>query len=256
MKVNLKSIGDFASRSSRHIGRSITGQDEASDGDKADLLDPKRLLLAPGDAIHTIKQEFFGVLFFVAIIWVIYFADAILPFINLNEQFALIPRTLRGLPGIFTMTFLHGDVRHLMSNTIPLIILLTLMAGSRGRSWLIVICIILTGGGILWVFGRNGTAEVVKPHVGASMLVFGLITFLIASAVIERRIIPMIIAAVVGMSFWSTLLFGFIPAKGISWDGHLCGALAGVIVAFGCAQRWFSNEVIELKEKLAAVDSK
>ena len=78
----------------------------------------------------------------------------------------------------------------------------------------------------------------------------GLITFLIASAVIERRIVPMIIAVVVGLLFGTNLLFGIIPAKGISWDGHLCGAMAGVIVAFGCAQSWFTKEVLGLREEL------
>lgn len=148
------------------------------------------------------------------------------------------------------MTFLHGDIKHLVQNTIPLIVLLTLLAGSRGRSWLIVISIMLMSGVLLWLFGRNGSDTLEVVHVGASGLVMGLITFLIASAVIERRIIPMIIAVVVGLLFGTNLLFGIIPAKGISWDGHLCGALGGVIVAFGCAQSWFTKEVLGLREEL------
>ena len=60
----------------------------------------------------------------------------------------------------------------------------------------------------------------------------------------------MIIAVVVGLLFGTNLLFGIIPAKGISWDGHLCGALAGIAVAFGFAQTWFSKEVLGLREEL------
>ena len=108
----------------------------------------------------------------------------------------------------------------------------------------------LVSGILLWLVGRNGSDRLEVVHVGASGLVMGLITFLIASAVIERRIIPMVVAVVVGLLFGTNLLFGFIPAKGVSWDGHICGALGGIIVAFGCAHTWFSKEVLGLREEL------
>jgi membrane associated rhomboid family serine protease len=253
MKFDLKSLMQHAGKSAKHITRSITGRDELGNEvvqEKLDLSNPTKLLTSPAAAIRTVKDELFGVLFFVAVIWAVYWGDTFIPFINLNEIAPLIPRTLRGLPGIFTMTFLHGGIRHLIQNTIPLIVLLTLLAGSRGRSWLIVLSIMLLSGSLLWLFGRNGTDEHVIHHVGASGLVMGLITFLIASACIERRIVPMVIAVVVGLLFGSNLIFGFWPAPGVSWDGHLCGALAGVIVAFGCAQAWFTKEVLGLRKEL------
>ena len=253
MAFNIKSLIGRANKSAKHIGRSITGRDELGNEikeEKIDLSNPAKLLTSPASAIRTVKDELFGVLFFVGIIWIVFWGDIFIPFINLNEQFALVPRTLRGLPGILTMTFLHGDIKHLVQNTIPLIVLLTLLAGSRGRSWLIVFSIMIVSGVLLWLVGRNGSDALEVVHVGASGLVMGLITFLIASAVIERRIIPMIIAVVVGLLFGTNLLFGIIPAKGISWDGHLCGALAGIAVAFGFAQTWFSKEVLGLREEL------
>ena len=251
-KFNIKSLFGVANESARHIGRSITGRDELGNDiqeNKIDLSDPAKLLTSPASAIRTVKDEIFGVLFFVALIWIVYWGDTLVPFINLNEWLSLVPRRLRGLPGIFTMHFLHGGVRHLVQNTIPLIVLLTLLAGSRGRSWLIVLCIMILNGALLWLVGRNGPSNL-DGHVGASGLVMGLITFLIASAVIERRIIPMIIAVVVGLLFGTNLLFGLIPVKGVSWDGHLCGAFAGIIVAFGFAQSWFTKEVVGLREAL------
>ncbi len=253
MADKFKSLLGHANESAKHIGRSITGRDALGNEvkeEKIDLSNPTKILTSPASAMRTVKDELFGVLFFVALIWIVYWGDTLVPFINLNELFPLIPRTLRGLPGIFTMTFLHGDVKHLVQNTVPLIVLLTLLAGSRGRSWLIVISIMIVSGVLLWLVGRNGSDALEKVHVGASGLVMGLITFLIASAVIERRIIPMIIAVVVGLLFGTNLLFGMIPAKGISWDGHICGALAGIIVAFGCAHTWFSKEVLGLREEL------
>lgn len=253
MKINLRSIGDFATNSTRHIGRSITGVDKAGKPigeSKTDLTDPKQILMAPASAIHSIKEELFGVLFFVGLIWVVFWGDFVLPIVNLNETFAIFPRRLSGLPGILTMTFLHGNIRHLMSNTLPLIVLLTLLAGSRARSWLIVLCIMFTGGSLLWVFGRG------RPHVGASMLVFGLVTFLISSAFIERRVIPMIVAVIVGLLYGTNLIFGILPtSQYVSWDGHLSGAFAGVVVAFWFTQNWLAHEVLGLRERLATLES-
>jgi membrane associated rhomboid family serine protease len=89
------------------------------------------------------------------------------------------------------------------------------------------------GGLLLWLFGRNGSDSHIVSHVGASLLVFGLVTFFLAAAWFEKRLIPMLIAAVVGFMYgWSTLT-GVLPlTKGVSWDGHLCGAIAGVLVAW------------------------
>ena len=253
MADKFKSLMGHASESAKHIGRSITGRDAMGNAiteEKIDFSNPTKVLTSPANAIRTVKDELFGVLFFVGLIWAVFWGDWLIPFINLNELFPLIPRTVRGLPGILTMTFLHGDIKHLVQNTVPLIVLLTLLAGSRGRSWLIVISIMIVSGILLWLVGRNGSDQLEKVHVGASGLVMGLITFLIASAVIERRIIPMVIAVVVGLLFGTNLLFGMIPAHGISWDGHICGALGGIIVAFGCAHTWFSKEVLGLRKEL------
>jgi len=179
---------------------------------------------------RSIGDEVTKVLMFVGLIWVVFFLDFALP---LSEWFALIPRTAERIPGIFAMTFLHQDFGHIVSNSVPLIVLLTLLAGSRAKSWTTVAALILVGGSLLWLFGRNGTDAVAVSHIGASLLVFALVTFFLAAAWFEKRLVPMLIAAVVGFFYgWSTLM-GVIPTGGgISWDGHLCGAFAGVIVAF------------------------
>lgn len=179
---------------------------------------------------HPVSQEIRGVLLFVGFIWIVFVADMFLP---LSEWFPLIPRFLSGLPGIATMTFLHRDVSHILSNSFPLIVLLTLLAGSRANSWVTVTAIAGVGGGLLWLFGRNGNDVMIVSHIGASLLVFGLVTFFLAAAYFERRLVPMLIAIVVGFLYgWSTLT-GMLPiTKGVSWDGHLCGAIAGVLVAF------------------------
>ena len=179
---------------------------------------------------HQIGDEIKGVLTFVGVVWAVHVLDIFLP---LGEYLALVPRYLSGIPGIGAMTFLHADFGHLMANTFPLIVLLTLLAGSRANSWQTVASIAMLGGLLLWLFGRNGTDNQIVSHVGASLLVFGLVTFFLAAAWFEKRLVPMLIAAVVGFMYgWSTLT-GVLPiARGVSWDGHLCGAIAGVLVAW------------------------
>ena len=192
----------------------------------------KNFSLSSPSSNHTksVGDEVSGVLTFVVVIWVAFFADWALP---LSEWFALVPRNFSRLPGIIAMTFLHGSIGHLLSNTVPLIILMTLLSGSRANSWQTVAMIVVTGGALLWLFGRNGTDSHIVSHIGASLLVFGLITFFLAAAWFEMRVVSIVIAVLVGVLYGGSLLWGVVPMqRGVSWDGHLCGAIAGVIVAF------------------------
>ena len=176
-------------------------------------------------SVHTIREELLSVVCFLAVIWVAFALDWLLP---LSEWFGLVPRSLFGLFGVLAMPFLHGSFGHLWANTIPLFVLLVLLAGSRAKSWEIVFQITVLGGLILWVFGRE------SRHIGASLLVFGLMTFLISSGLFEKRIVSLAIAGLVGFMYGFTLIWGIIPLgkEGVSWDGHLCGGIAGVVVAY------------------------
>ena len=175
---------------------------------------------------HTVQQELHGVIAFVAAIWIVFIVGCVLP-CDINSL-GLTPRTLVGLVGIPAAPFLHANLHHLLSNTVPLFVLLTLLAGSHARSWEIVIKVALLGGLLLWGFGRHAT------HIGASGLIFGLVVFLIVSGFLERRIIPLMVSVLVGFLYGGTLLVGVLPRLGshISWDGHLCGAIAGGVVAY------------------------
>ena len=177
--------------------------------------------------VHTVRRDFGRIAAFLALIWVVFVLDRFLPL----ESFGLIPRTLSGLTGIVAMPFLHGDFAHLMSNSVPLVVTLLLLAGSRANSGAIVVLIILLGGAGLWLFGRQAL------HIGASGLVFGLIAFHIFAGIFERRAQSILIAIVVGVLYASTLFQGVLPMqRGVSWDGHLFGALAGVVVALLAAR--------------------
>lgn len=177
------------------------------------------------NASHTIRQELHGIVAFVCAIWVVFFASYFFPGL---DSFGVVPRTLLGLIGIPAAPFLHADLHHIVSNTVPLFILLALLAGSKARSWEIVADVVILGGVLLWLFGRHAT------HIGASGLIFGLIAFLILSGFLERRLVPLAVAVLVGFVYGGTLISGVLPRLGshVSWDGHLCGAIAGGIVAY------------------------
>ena len=173
---------------------------------------------------HKIKEEALIILMFIASIWVVFILDLFLPL----EKFGLIPRDEGGLFGIIAMTFLHADFQHIMSNTLPLAILLSLLAGSQADSKKIVASIITLGGLLLWIFGRSNSI-----HIGASLLIFGLATFLLVAGFLERRTIPMMVSLVVAIVYGSTLLTGVIPLQqSVSWEGHLMGGIAGAITAW------------------------
>ncbi len=172
---------------------------------------------------HHVKDELVGIVAFIIVTWGVFLTSVVMPINN----FGLIPRDASGLIGIVTMPFLHGSLSHLINNTISLCVLLALLAGSRTRSWEIVVAVIVGGGILLWLFGRPAI------HIGASGLIFGLIAFLIVSGIFERRAIPMIVSVITGLLYGSTLLLGVLPtSSGVSWDGHLCGAAAGIAVAY------------------------
>ena len=183
------------------------------------LVDPRN--------VHTIKRDLIGVGVFIALIWVVFALDYFLPL----ENFGLVPRTLRGLTGILAMPFLHGDLKHLLGNTVPLAVTMMLLAGSRANSGGIVILITLLAGSGLWLFGREAL------HIGASGLVFGLIAFHVFAGIFEKRVQSVIIAIVVGLLYASTVVQGVVPfQRGVSWEGHLIGAVAGAIVALFTAR--------------------
>lgn len=175
--------------------------------------------------LSRLKREFWWVVIFVVAIWCAFIIDQVLPL----EAFGLRPRSLFGLIGIPSMTFLHGNMSHIISNTLPLVTLLLLLVSSRANSFVVIVMIVCIGGGLLWLFGNPRTI-----HIGASLLVFGLAGFLLINGFFfERKVLTTIISIFVLLSYGGALISGIAPwQKGVSWDGHLYGFMAGVIVAY------------------------
>jgi membrane associated rhomboid family serine protease len=182
-------------------------------------------------ARHSIRDEIVGVIAFVGALWLVFIVDWLLP-LDLRS-YGLLPRTWRGLIGIPAGPFLHANLGHLVSNTLPLLVLLMLLAGSRADSWRVVTAIVLVGGGLLWLLGRP------YVHIGASSLIYGLVTYLVVSGLLERRVVPLAISAIVGILYGGSLGLAILPSWGspVSWEGHLFGAIAGMVVAW-----WMSRK--------------
>lgn len=143
------------------------------------------------------------------------------------NRFGIIPRSLIGLRGIVFSPLLHGSWRHLMANAGPLAVMLGLLSFQRRHAlWSTTAAIWVTSGLAVWLLGRPGSIQ-----IGASGLIYGLASFLITAALIHRDILSGFIAFVV-ILVYGGLVWGMLPGTpGISWEGHLCGGIAGIVVA-------------------------
>lgn len=169
-------------------------------------------------------RPFLVVVGLVAAMWVVQIVD-LLPRIDLL-RFGIRPRRLVGLRGIVLGPFLHTGFRHLVSNTIPFLILGWVVAASGTVRYLQVTVLIALSSGLgVWLLSPSRSLV-----IGASGLVFGYLTYLIARAIFEVKIAYLIGGALVLM-LYGGVLWGLVPRPGISWQGHVFGALGGVVAA-------------------------
>ena len=168
-------------------------------------------------------------LWLVALLFLIEFADLLL-----RQQRALtfdglgiVPRTGPGLLGIAFSPLLHADFTHLVANALPLLVLLTLLFSDRHyHPWSTISTIWFASGLGTWLIGRPDSL-----HIGASSIVFGLVAYLILSGFLMRRWRSAFIAIFVFLAFGG-IFYGVVPQPGpISWEGHLCGSIAGLFTA-------------------------
>ncbi|MDH3599714.1 MAG: rhomboid family intramembrane serine protease [Candidatus Tectomicrobia bacterium] len=168
------------------------------------------------------KSELKLVFSFIGILWGIHFLNIILPWEL--RALGLLPRTLRGLWGILFAPFLHANLAHLISNSVPLLVL-SLAFLSLYRKHLVdafIIILLIHGSGV-WIFGR------LAVHFGASGLLYGLITYLIIFGFLRKKPVSICLAVAVAIYYGGTLLLGILPIyRFISWEGHLFGAIGGI----------------------------
>ncbi|BBZ43024.1 rhomboid family intramembrane serine protease [Mycobacterium parmense] len=146
------------------------------------------------------------------------------------------PLEADGLWGIIFAPVLHASWQHLGANTGPMLVLgfLMTLAGLSRFVWATAIVWILGGFGT-WLIGNLGSDCGPTDHIGASGLIFGWLAFLMVFGVFVRRFTDIVIGLVVLLIYGGVLL-GAMPVLGrcggVSWQGHLCGAIAGVVAAY------------------------
>jgi len=155
-------------------------------------------------------------------------------------HFGILPRTLSGTIGILTAPLIHGDFTHLLSNSLPLIVLGILLFYFYHKIAIeIFLWIYLATGFWIWLLARNAY------HIGASGVVYGLAAFLFFSGIFRRNNQLMAISGVI-IILYGGMLYGIFPdmvERNVSWEAHLMGGLVGTILAF-----WFRKTKIDIDE--------
>nr|WP_209647964.1 rhomboid family intramembrane serine protease [Kibdelosporangium banguiense] len=181
------------------------------------------------------KQAAFVVLGFTALMYLIELIDVALP-VHL-DRWGIVARSWSGLDGVIWAPLLHGGWGHLFSNTLPVLLFGFLaMAGGLGQWIAVTVTIWLVSGLGVWLTAPSGVIT-----VGASGIAFGWLAFLLVRGIFNKSLKQLAVAFVLFL-YWGSTLLGVLPGDpGISWQGHLFGALAGVLTA------WLTSRATRVK---------
>jgi membrane associated rhomboid family serine protease len=174
------------------------------------------------------------ILSFVALLYIVEIIDQLSG--NSLDRNGIRPLEADGLWGILFAPLLHANWQHLIANTIPALVLgfLVALAGLSRFVWATAIIWILGGFGT-WLIGNMGANCGETNHIGASGLIFGWLTFLMVFGWFTRHVWQ-IVTGIVVLFVYGGVLWGAVPVLdrcgGVSWQGHLCGAIAGVVAAY------------------------
>lgn len=150
----------------------------------------------------------------------------LLPGVNL-DRWGIRPRRLSGLLRIPLAPFLHSGFGHLFANTIPFLVLgIAIAIGDVGRFVRVTLIVGLVSGLGVWLLAPANSIT-----LGASGLVFGYLTYLVARGVFARNVL-WLVGGVVVMIFYGGILWGLLPRPGISWSGHAFGAVGGILAGY------------------------
>ncbi|MCX6199023.1 MAG: rhomboid family intramembrane serine protease [Bacteroidetes bacterium] len=161
----------------------------------------------------------------VAVLWIVFLLQYF-GIIN-TDAYGNWPHHKEGLKGIIFSPFIHGSFEHLISNSLPIIVLLTVLLNAYPSTALYVLVFIhITSGSLVWCLAPDNGV-----HIGISGIIYGIAGFLVASGLFRKDRTSITIALFVALSYGS-MVVGFIPEKGVSWQSHLYGAISGVLIAF------------------------
>jgi membrane associated rhomboid family serine protease len=163
--------------------------------------------------------------FILLIPWCVYIISSCIS--NKILLLGIIPRHLRGLPGIICAPLLHANFNHIFFNSIPLFVLSGFILINGLPYYLIVTALItFLSGFAIWCFAKSGL------HIGASALITGYWGFLVVN-IYQHTTITTVILGLLSLYYFAGIFLGIFPKqKGVSWQGHLYGLLAGIATSY------------------------
>jgi membrane associated rhomboid family serine protease len=161
----------------------------------------------------------------VALMWITEVVDVVAG--GRLDAYGIHPRDVDGLPEIVSAPFLHAGFGHLASNTVPF----ALMGAAIALGGLLRVAVVTAVVGLVSGLGTWLIAPANTVHLGASGLVFGYASYLVARGFLSRRFAELAVGAAVVAVWGFALLQGLLPQDRISWQAHLFGAVGGVVAA-------------------------
>jgi membrane associated rhomboid family serine protease len=147
---------------------------------------------------------------------------------HLSLSDGIYPRNLDHIWAIFTAPFLHFSFQHLIDNTIPFAFMGVIVALKGAKRLALVTLIVIVVGGLgTWLVAPAGS-----DTAGASGVVFGYATYLFTRGFFNRSALELLTGLIVGVVWGGVLLSSVVPHQGVSWQGHVCGAIGGVVAAY------------------------
>lgn len=174
--------------------------------------------------------------FFVLAIWLVFWFEVRFGY-NFSK-FGVYPQSLKGLRGIIFSPFIHGDIKHLYHNSMPLLVLSTaLFYFYRPVAWKVILFGILFSGFLTWCIGRP------SYHIGASGLIYVLVSFTFFKGVFAKYYRLIALSLLVVFLYGSMIWYTMPIEEGISWEGHLSGLITGLVFAL-----FFRKEIAKPKK--------
>ncbi len=181
-------------------------------------------------------------LFFVMVLWIVFWVESVFGY-NFNS-YGIYPRRLEGLRGIFFSPFIHGSLKHLFNNSVPLFVLSSaLFYFYRNVRWKVLLLGLLLTGIATWCIGRPSL------HIGASGVVYLLAAFLFFRGIFSKQFQLTALALVVVFLYGGMLWYVFPVNPDISWEGHLSGFFVGILFAFLFKENLIENKKYEWEKE-------
>lgn len=175
---------------------------------------------------------------FTMLMWFVFYVER--RFLLDFSSYGVRPESWEGLRGVLLSPFIHSGISHLWSNTMPLLVLGTALSYFyRHQALRVILLGVLMSGLLTWFIGRP------SYHIGASGVIYVLVFFLFFKGIVTKHYRLIALSFLVAFFYGSLVWYVFPVERGISWEGHLSGAIAGTALAV------FSKSKLPLKEKFA-----